>query len=1110
MGNNNSVTLGELRQKKPTFSEWSHKHLSWLFDSFSLFYFFVFIFILGLAWMGYSLIVNYGTQLYGWDYQSQYVTLAYNFWDTWRNFFKTGVFQLYGTATYLGTDNIGSNSYYGLFDPFLFVCYVFPRSWVPQTFALATVFKGVAGAAAMRGYLKYLGVSEKSSRLGGVAFAFSGYVTFMEGFPSFVSMAFCIPLVMLGIDRVLKERKPAALVFGLFLLGMISFFFLVVVCIWGVLYALWRYFWTIKTRNSKENISAIFVGIFAFAVGILMAGWTLFPSLRESSLSGRTVSIGSAYLSSLKNAFLSQDFRTVFVRLFEMVGDNPGREMQGLVSFFYPTCNYLFLPLYKVSSGYAYDSWTASLFCYTPIIILFFIGLVSSVRRKEWSHLIAFALCAYLVFTDFAYFFFYAFSGDGYGRWYIVLVPLIIYFACQEFDRLDKEKKETILTGVLSALALTILTWVLCVTCISGKDFTILEEGAYFKETYIAPASFVVDGIAHSLLWEVYYEMGLDVAVSVVIIFFRHKDWLWKALIGFVAVETIVAGNLSFVYGSIYSYDASYNGGSKFSSEATEVWDNIDSFDGDTYYRAYMDGLPESNSQEAFGYNGTSCFHSLFNYDLAQLTRYSHMALAEGTGTKYGSTYYTKSWSGYYGNKRFAFDTALSMKYYAIENEGYGNCEAIYSNADNVPFGSTLVYGDGTTPFRVYQNPYVTETKGGVAFGHAVDHLYKNKNSALSTYASPNIDDFFSNGGSSLELIRNEETYLDGAIINVDNGDAAKIEKEGLDISFETAVPTYSSIKLSFMDYSSMVYSNTYDWWGPLTSNGHAGPTYFLTDAATTKAEPGGTYNADTDKFVLTPKNGEAYFNTDNTGAYFLMKYSSSVKNRVCFVGDTFNADGTVAASNKLLSYEYHSIASYQNHLVGSGGDLFGFYPEGRVKYIFFCPKNSDVSPSTFTYYPTIYMCERSAIEDEMAKLSGSDYSLSDAKYSTDRLTFDSDFSKKRLVVTSLGYDAGWKVTATDAAGNVTYPSVYNLDGGFVGFVAPEGSTTYVMAYEAPYLKVGVVAAIVSFAAFALYEGLYFFRSIRKEETMLSVEGSDGKPKKKKEETNPSEHKTTS
>ncbi len=1085
MDRTETPTLGELRQSRVGFSDWAHKNLPWLFRPSSLFYFFVFVFLLGLGWMAYSLLSNYGTQLYWWDYQIQYLTFTYNFWDTWHHFLRTGAFEFYSTGTYLGTDNIGSNAYYGLFDPFLTLCYLFPRAWIPQTFALATVAKGMVSAAAMRAYLKSMGVSEKAARLGAVAFAFNGYVTFMEGFPTFVSMAFTVPLVMLGVERLIKEKKPGVLIAGLFFIGIISFFFLVVVCIWGVIYALWRYFWTIKKRKAKDNFVVMALGVFGFAVGILTSAWVLLPSLRETSLSGRTASIGSAYLASLVGAFKNQDFGTVFGRLFELVGDSPGRELQPLVGFFYPTCNYLYLPL--MQSGY--DSWTASLFSYTPIVILFFIALIGSIRRKEYSRLIAFALSAYLLFTDFAYFFFYAFSGDGYGRWYIVLMPLIIYFACQEFDRLKEEPTWVVTSGALSALGMAALTWILCITVLDGKNFSIDQTGPYWQTRYTVPATYNWGGTTYSLLWEVYYELALDAAVGVLFLLFRRKDWLYKALIGFVALETVVSGNLSFIYGSSCSYATGYNGGSSFAGEATSLWSNIHSLDGDSYYRAYMDGLPDSNSQEAFGYNGTSTFHSLFNYDLAPLARYSHMTDMERPGEKFDATYYNKSWAGYYGNKRFDFDLALSMKYYALRNEGYGEWEPSALNADNVPFGSTLFYGNSTTPFRVYQNSAVAR----IPLGHAVDHLYAA--GSHPTLDNPDADDFYSGSVGASELLRNEEVYLDGAIV-ADSDLAAVLEASptanGQTLAVEPA-PAYSATSMSAVPYKRYLYTNTYDWWGPTDETGrHLGPTYFLQDPHTLITSPtNASYVADKDKYVLAPVSG-TYFNDDPSGAYFVLKYPtddyaisvrSEKRTRVFFIGDTFDGEGNVTASDVMLTYEYHTIASYIDRKVGYGGDVYGFYPAGRVKYIAFCAKNSDLQKAVFPTSTAVYMEERSALEGEVDKLASPDYNLQHVTYATDRFTFDTAFAAPRLVVTSLGYDAGWTLTATSRGGLVSHPVVYRLDGGFAGFVAPAGDVSYVLSYQTPYFNLGLGLAGAGILSFGLYEGLYYYFKRKKEKT---------------------------
>src|SRR5574344_1456909 len=102
---NDPSSLAAIReQNNHRFVPWLKKHCPWLFSIHSLFYLFLFVFVLGLLWMGYSLISNYGTQMYGWDYEIQYVEFQYEYWDIWRYFFKTGHFTLYDTSVFFGSD----------------------------------------------------------------------------------------------------------------------------------------------------------------------------------------------------------------------------------------------------------------------------------------------------------------------------------------------------------------------------------------------------------------------------------------------------------------------------------------------------------------------------------------------------------------------------------------------------------------------------------------------------------------------------------------------------------------------------------------------------------------------------------------------------------------------------------------------------------------------------------------------------------------------------------------------------------------------------------------------------------------------------------------------
>ncbi len=1099
---NKHTSLGELRKERPNVKEWFQRRLPFLFDVRSLFYYGCLVFLLGFLWCFYSLVNNHFTQFYPWtDYTGQYVTFTYSFWDTWHRFFSTGIFELYAPQTYLGTDNIGSNSYYGLFDPFLFVCYLFPRAWIPHTFVIATFLKGVAGAFTTRAYLKYMGVSEGSSRVGGLAFAFNGYLNFMVGFPSVVSMCCTVPLVLLGIEKVIKEKKVLTLSIGLFLLGIISFFFLVVVCIFGVIYAIWRYFWTIKDRNWKDNLAVIGLGVMGFAAGIMLCSWSLFPSLRESSLSGRTISIGMAYFNSLKTSIKTLDIPTLFSRLFELVGRHPARELQGLIGFFYPTYGYLALPIasgMNSSGGIQYDAWVASLFCYTPMVVMFWVAFVSSIRRKKISHLIAFVLIGYLVFTDFAYYFFYAFTGDGYGRWYIVLVPIIIYYACQELDRLKEEPIWVPISGAVTSLALAILTWILCLVVIKDKTFDVALT-SYWVSQYSVPS--VVRG--HSTLWIVYFQLGMDLAVGLIVLLIKNRKWLLRVLGGIIMAETILWGNMSFAYMGTWSYTG-WNGGINYRNSVTDAFKEINSFDGNSYYRAYVEGHPEKNAQEVFDFNGTSNFHSLFNYDVNQLALYSHMNRHEYSHTAYDQTYYSKSWSAYYGNKRLGADTALNIKYYGIKREGYGNWEnsnqdpsiGKYLNSDNVPWDSELILGNSDTPLRYYRSSLVNKN----SFGHAVDSIYAANSDPDSTYK----DDFYcaENNAQKIfnEINRNEEIYTSGAIVL--DKDVDRLEKEKLPLTIQSAPESSNLLKPISIKKSIYRHPDT-DFIGfKATESKTYGPAYFLDHYETIRTS-GNSYVPDYETVVYSPSSGETYFNPDDSsGAYFSLMYnissSASFKTRIYMIGDYLDEEG-VLHENQILTYDYNTLTTYSSRRIGgaSAAEVFGFYAKGKVKYICLNAKPSDFRGSgvdnAAALIPNnvrVSMANRKDVESFYHKYQSSSYALQNVVYGTNKVTFESNFDSKKLIVTSLGYDAGWKVTATLKDGTIKNCNTYKLDGGFVGFVAPENEATYVMKYETPYLKLGAVLASIAVLGLAGYTAgrfIYHVRKNKKESLELSA-----------------------
>ena len=61
------------------------------------------------------------------------------------------------------------------------------------------------------------------------------------------------------------------------------------------------------------------------------------------------------------------------------------------------------------------------------------------------------------------------------------------------------------------------------------------------------------------------------------------------------------------------------------------------------------------------------------------------------------------------------------------------------------------------------------------------------------------------------------------------------------------------------------------------------------------------------------------------------------------------------------------------------------------------------------------------------------------------------------MVVLTIPYDTGWSLKAIDSQGIVNDVEVIKAQGGFVSFVGQEGEMSYVLTYQTPGLKEGML-----------------------------------------------------
>ncbi len=980
--------------------------LSFLKNIHSLFYFVLALIGTGLLFFGYALVTQRFTTPYSGDFSQQTFQLYYNFYDDWWTFFKTGQFPAYDANTFMGVDNIMSNTYYGLFSPFTIAILFSPRDLIPQAMSIISIARLVVGGIFFRMYLKYLGATERTARLFSFAYAFVGWVAYYLWFNPFYEVLTFFPLILLGIEKVIKEQKIIIVSLGFFLLGICNYFFLLTMGIFGVLYAGFRYFQTIKTRNLKDNLLVILYGFLGFAFGIGMAMFCVFPAIVASFSINRATQ--GKYFEVLKQALLDKDFKYFFKLFFKCWSANVtnyGNEMEQyyysfyfpIVSYFYPPVSNRYVNLIHINS---FENTGSSMFIYTPCTIMLGSSLFRSFKNRKISHIIAFTALVIALFVPFFYFLCGAFV-TAYGRWELVVaVPAITYVALN-FDYRDEIPWYIVL--ISGALTFAAMIW---------AYYLSLQAVVKFSDKTTP---------SNRILWMVIYEMVLCAVETGLLAGFWKKKYLHLIVNCAFVSEIAVVGTLISVYHSLQSIKTSVGGGfEKIPTEQQvmkEINDSDDSFFRTQFSRTY-DGNTNLGMIEQF--NGVSTFHSFYNNNLDDFLRYSQI-MSGDTG-----------WSGNACWKRTNLDEFIGVKYYVSKDSettfnyynGTGELDHRVTFEPNIPLGYERVEREDDG-YRVYKNKYQ------INLGTSYDTIYfKNE-----------CDDGIHNGfypitSSTNYVLRNEEVYFKGVILN--NDDVFEVQRDYGDVfEYVKNAPTQEAkgISIKLDGFYRNIDNKYFDPMDPDRDLSHP------ISADDVKA------SCKNVQMVFVPKTGN--FPHSPEGTYFAFNYpvrngSNNYNATVYLIGEDEHGN------SKVITFD-NGRANARN----SARSIRGLYSKEQVKRIVVC-----IDGDKYSTMPTLHY---EPFEDCIARYEKAmSNQLLDVTYNVNKFTFRTNYEKPRFVVTQLAYTGGWRVFYKDANGKKVQLKIYNSMGGFAGFVAPAGDISYYMDYLTPRFTAGLTISLVS------------------------------------------------
>lgn len=232
------------------------------------------------------------------DLNAQYVY----FFEKLRQILRGGGSMLYSFGRAMGGEFMGIFAYY-LSSPFSLIVALFPKNMITEAILTIVLLKCGSCGLTMGIYLHCVkGRRPALNVIFSVMYALSAYAVVMQNNLMWTDNLICLPLILLGIERIIRYGKFKTYVIFLSLALLTSFYIGYMTCIFVAFYFFVRYFsYTREERNPLEQNDALhFVKsllriVFFSAISVMIAS---------------TVILGAYYsLSFGKLSFSTPDYK---------------------------------------------------------------------------------------------------------------------------------------------------------------------------------------------------------------------------------------------------------------------------------------------------------------------------------------------------------------------------------------------------------------------------------------------------------------------------------------------------------------------------------------------------------------------------------------------------------------------------------------------------------------------------------------------------------------------------------------------------------------------------------------------------------------------------------
>lgn len=188
----------------------------------------------------------------------------------------------------LGSDIIATLNYYGFGDPLNFFAIFVPTRYMEYFYCFLVGFRIYLAGLAFVGLCLYHRKRLSHALIGSLVYTFSGFVILSAvRHPFFINPMIQLPLLLIGIDCVIKKRQSMIFAFAVFYSALCGFYFLYMMTIVIGIYALVKFFDYYDVHRIKEFVLMIVRSIREYLLGVGLAAIIFLPAVIGFLLSSR-------------------------------------------------------------------------------------------------------------------------------------------------------------------------------------------------------------------------------------------------------------------------------------------------------------------------------------------------------------------------------------------------------------------------------------------------------------------------------------------------------------------------------------------------------------------------------------------------------------------------------------------------------------------------------------------------------------------------------------------------------------------------------------------------------------------------------------------------------